>query len=148
MTSFLNILPQLLRSAGDSEEAREQAVFAAWSASVGIPVLKATAPIRLERKTLLIAVADATWREQLKRIRGHALFKLNSLLGAPTVTQIEFIINKDFVARNHSQPPEIKFNAPEEQARPLRDKVDRIADPDIRETFLRAAGKCLDRRSG
>jgi hypothetical protein len=148
MTSFLNILPQLLRNAGDSDEAREQAVFAAWSASVGSSVLKATAPIRLERKTLLIAVTDATWREQMKRIRGHALFKLNSLLGAPTVTAIEFIINKDFVTRNHRQPPEIKFNAPEEQARPLRGEADRIADPDIREIFLRAAGKCLDRRSG
>lgn len=148
MTSFLNILPQLLRGAGDSDEAREQAVFAAWSASVGIPVLKATAPIRLERKTLLIAVTDSTWRDQLKRIKGHALFKLNSLLGAPTVTQIEFVINKDFVVSNHHQPSKIKFNAPEEQARPLREKVEGIADPDIRDVFLRAAGKCLDRRSG
>jgi hypothetical protein len=147
MTSLLRFLPRLLRNVGESPEAREQAVFAAWSAAVGTQVLKATAPVRLERKTLLIAVTDSTWRDQLKRIRGHALFKLNSLLGAPTVTSIEFVINRDFVGRYHEPPREVSFNAPDEQAKPLREKADQIADTNIRDTFLRAAGKCLDRRA-
>ncbi len=147
MTSILRILPQLLRRASESDEARESAVFAAWLGSVGPQVLKVTAPIRLERKTLLVAVADSTWRDQLKRMRGHVLFKLNSLLGAPTVTSIEFVINKKLVELSHHEKPEISFNAPDEQARPLRDKADAIADSAIRDTFLRAAGKCLDRRA-
>jgi hypothetical protein len=147
MTSLLRVLPQLLRRVGDSEEAREQAVFAAWIAAVGAPVRKVTAPVRLERKTLVVAVPDATWQAQLKRIRGQALFKLNSLLGAPTVTAIDFVVNPGLVIPGPPAPAEYVFTAPEEYATPLRKDAERIPDPDIRDRFLRAAGKCLERRA-
>jgi hypothetical protein len=147
LTNLIKLLPQLLRRAGDSEEAREQAVFAAWLAAVGAQVRKVTSPIRLERKTLIVAVPDATWRAQLQRISGQALFKLNSLLGAPTVTLIEFVINPDLAGRPYDPAPEITFVAPDKQALPLRDKAAGIADPNVREAFLRAAGKCLERRA-
>jgi hypothetical protein len=147
MTNLLRLLPQLLRHSGESDEAREQAVFAAWAASVGRQVRKATSPIRLERKTLIVAVADETWRAQMKRISGQALFRLNSLLGAPTVTMIEYIINPDLIVHDQDAPEEVTFVAPDKQALPLREDADRIADPEIREAFLRAAGKCLERRA-
>ncbi|HEX5733065.1 MAG TPA: DUF721 domain-containing protein [Blastocatellia bacterium] len=147
MMSMLNLLPQLLRHIGESDEGREQAVFAGWSAAVGSQVRKVTAPVRLDRKTLIVAVLDATWRAQLKRMSGQALFRLNSLLGAPTVTAIEFVINPDFVLHQHEAPPEITFNAPDLQAQPLRADAEQIRDPKMRATFLRAAGKCLDRRA-
>ncbi len=147
MTDLLKLLPQLLRHAGDSDEAREQAVFAAWTAAVGPPVRKVTAPLRLERKTLLVAVPDATWRAQLNRVRGQALFKLNSLLGAPVVTQIDFVINPAIIEEQSQPSREIVFVAPDEQAMPLRIAADRIPDEEIRATFLRAAGKCLERRA-
>ncbi|MFP5263198.1 MAG: DciA family protein [Blastocatellia bacterium] len=147
MTNLLRLLPQLLRHAGESDEAREQAVFAAWAASVGRQVRRATAPIRLERKTLIIAVADETWRAQMKRVSGQALFRLNSLLGSPTVTTIEYIINPDLIFHEIDAPEEITFIAPDKQALPLRKDADRIPDPEIRDAFLRAAGKCLERRA-
>lgn len=145
LTDLLMLVPQMLRHAGDSDEVREQAVFAAWLVAVGGPIRKVTAPVRLERKTLLVAVPDATWRTQLMRMRGQALFKLNSLLGAPLVTAIEYVVNPDVIVREPEVPHEVKFTAPEEQALPLREQADRIPDPEIRETFLRAAGKCLER---
>jgi len=147
MMNLLNLLPQLLRQIGDSDEGREQAVFAGWSAAVGSQVRKVTAPVRLERKTLIVAVLDATWRTQLKRMSGQALFRLNSLLGAPIVTGIDFVINPDFVQHQHDPPPEITFNAPDLQAQPLKGDAEQIRDPKMRATFLRAAGKCLDRRA-
>lgn len=147
LTSLLRLLPQLLRQAGDSDEAREQAVFAAWAAAVGNQVRKATAPVRLERKTLIVAVADTTWRTQLKRISGQALFKLNSLLGQPTVTGIEYVVNPDFVHESLPPPQKIEFIAPDLQALPLREKADAIENPEVRAAFLRAAGKCLERRA-
>ena len=147
MMSLLNLLPQLLRHIGDSDEGREQAVFAAWSAAVGSQVRKVTAPVRLERKTLIVAVLDATWRVQLKRMSGQALFRLNSLLGVPTVTAIEFVINQDLILSQHEMPHEIVFNAPDLQAQPLEGDAEQIRDPKMRATFLRAAGKCLDRRA-
>jgi hypothetical protein len=147
MTDLLKLLPQLLRQAGDSEEAREQAVFAAWSAAVGAPVRKATLPVRLERKTLIVAVSDSNWRAQLNRIRGQALFKMNSLLGAPTVTSIEFVINPESIVRHNERASEVTFIAPDMQTLELRPDAERIPDPDIRDVFLRAAGKCLERRA-
>lgn len=147
LTDLLMLVPQMLRHAGDSDEVREQAVFAAWLVAVGGPIRRITAPVRLERKTLIVAVPDATWRTQLMSMRGQALFKLNSLLGAPLVTAIEYVVNPDLIVREAAVPHEVKFTAPEEQARPLRPQADRIPDPEIRATFLRAAGKCLERRS-
>jgi hypothetical protein len=147
MTSLLSLLPQMLRHAGDSDEAREQAAFAAWAAAVGAQLRKVTAPVKLERKTLIVAVIDPTWRGQLKRISGQLLFRLNSLLGAPTVTGIEFVVNKDSVERSQPAPATVHFTAPDREASALRETADRIPDPEMRATFLRAAGKCLDRRA-
>jgi hypothetical protein len=147
LTDLLMLVPQMLRHAGDSDEVREQAVFAAWLVAVGGPIRKVTAPVRLERKTLIVAVPDATWRTQLMSMRGQALFKLNSLLGAPLVTAIEYVVNPDLIVREPEVPQEVEFIAPEKQALPLRGQADRIPDPDIRATFLRAAGKCLERRT-
>jgi hypothetical protein len=147
LTDLLTLLPQILRHAADSDEAREQAVFAAWFVAVGGPIRKVTAPVRLERKTLIVAVPDPTWRNQLMSMRGQALFKLNSLLGTPLVTAIEYVINPDLIVREPEVPREVRFSAPEKQALPLRGQADRIADPEIRATFLRAAGKCLERRT-
>jgi len=147
MTSLLNLLPQMLRHVGDSAEARQQAVFAAWTAAVGGQVRKVTQPLRLERKTLIVAVPDLTWRTQLDRIKGQALFRLNSLLGAPVVTAIEFVINPDSIPDDAHAPREVRFVAPETAALPLRDDAARINNPDLRAAFLRAAGKCLERRA-
>jgi hypothetical protein len=145
LTDLLMLVPQMLRGAGDSEDVREQAVFAAWLVGVGGPIRKVTMPIRLERKTLIVAVPDPTWRTQLMSMRGQALFKLNSLLGAPLVTTIEYVVNPDAIVVEPEVLREVKFTAPEEQALPLRKHADRIRDPEIRETFLRVAGKCLER---
>jgi hypothetical protein len=147
MTSLLSLLPQMLRHAGDSDEAREQAVFAAWAAAIGAHLRKVTAPVRLERKTLIIAVIDPTWRGQLKRISGQLLFRLNSLLGAPIVTGIDFVINQDLIERSLPAPNPVHFIAPDLEASTLRETADRIPDPEMRATYLRAAGKCLDRRA-
>jgi predicted nucleic acid-binding Zn ribbon protein len=146
LTDLLTIVPQMLRHAADSDEVREQAVFAAWLVAVGGPIRKVTAPVRLERKTLIVAVPDSTWRIQLNRMRGQALFKLNSLLGAPLVTSIEYVVNPDLISYEPAPPQEIKFKAPEQQTLSLREQADKIDDSNIRETFLRAAGKCLERR--
>ena len=146
LTDLLMLVPQMLRNSADSDEGREQAVFAAWLVAVGGPIRKVTTPVRLERKTLVIAVPDATWRTQLTSMRGQALFKLNSLLGAPLVTSIEYIVNPDLISYDPEGPREITFSALEQQTQSFREQADKIGDSTIRETFLRAAGKCLERR--
>lgn len=147
LTDLLMLVPQMLLRASDSDEAREQAVFAAWVVIVGGPVRKVTAPIRLERKTLIVAVPDSTWRTQLMSMRGQALFKLNSLLGSPVVTTIEYVVNPTLIVPEREASDEVKFVAPERQVAGLREQADQIPDPEIRRVFLSAAGKCLERRA-
>ena len=147
MTSLAKLLPRLLLQAGDSQEAKEQSVFAAWSVSVGRQVHRVTAPIRLEGKTLVVAAVDSAWSTQLSGMKGQIVFKINSLLGAALVSRLQFVINKEFVRCAHQMPAEVQFVAPDEQAQPLGEKAGRIEDPELRTLFLRAAGKCLDRRA-
>jgi len=144
LTDLLTIVPQMLRRTADSDEAREQAVFAAWLVAVGGPLRKVTAPVRLEGKTLIVAVPGATWRKKLISVRGQIIFKLNSVLGAPLVTTIEYVVNPKLIPEPEATR-EVRFTAPEKQAQPLREHANRINDPTIRDTFLRAAGKCLER---
>jgi predicted nucleic acid-binding Zn ribbon protein len=106
-----------------------------------------TRPVKLERKTLIIAVPDSTWRTQLGKMRGQFLFKLNSLLGNPLVTSLEFVVNPGLIVSDVEPPQSVQFIAPETEALSLREQADRIADPEIRAAYLRAAGKCLERRA-
>jgi hypothetical protein len=147
MDEMLAIFPQLLRHASQSDETREQAVLAAWITAVGPQIRRATCPIRVERKTLIVAVRDATWRAQLTRLGGQVLFKLNSLLGSPLVTAVEFVINPSLIVEDVQPSREFHFVAPDEQASQLLDDAEGIPDPDLRAVFLRAAGKCLERRA-
>ncbi len=146
MIDLLKLLPVLLRKAGNSEEARQNAVLAAWIGAVGPQLRQVSSPVRLERKTLIVAVTDSTWQTQLRKMRGQILFKLNSLLGVPTVTTLEFVINPDMITTTSQQMEQVKFVAPEKHARTLRKNAEAINNPELRDAFLRAAGKCLDRR--
>jgi predicted nucleic acid-binding Zn ribbon protein len=147
LTDQLLLVPQMLLRASDSDEAREQAVFAAWVIVVGSPVRKVTVPVRLERKTLIVAVPDTTWRTQLKSMSGQILFKLNSVLGSPVVTTIEYVVNPNLISSEDEPSREIAFTAPEKQVAELQEQAERIPDPEIRRAFLNAAGKCLERRA-
>ena len=147
MIELLKLLPMMLRRAGDSDEAREHAVFAAWIGAVGAQLRQVSSPVKLERKTLIVAVTNPTWRAQLLRMKGQILFKLNSLLGSPVITTIEFVVNPDMIKKTPQQASqEVRFIAPEDHAQALKDKANAIGNPGVRDAFLRAASKCLDRR--
>jgi hypothetical protein len=55
------------------------------------------------------------------------------------------VINPRLIVQESEVTREVTFTASEELTLPLREQADRIPDPEIRETFLRAAGKCLER---
>ncbi len=147
MESLLKLLPMMIRLSGDNEEVREQAAFAAWRAAAGKGVASACVPFRLYRKQLVIAVLDQTWQKQLEKLAGEYIFRINSLLGAPLVTFIEFRVDRDHVlkARKGDDNP-IEFHHTEELAGELQSSANEIKDPELREQFLRAAAKSLERK--
>jgi hypothetical protein len=146
MNSLLKMLPMILRLLGDNEEAREQAVFASWRAAAGEGVASVCAPFRLYRKQLIIAVLDQTWKKQMEKISGEYLFKLNSTLGAPMVTFIEFRVDRNHVMQSRKQEEKtFEFHHTNELEEELRPSAACIRDEALREKFLRAAAKCLER---
>ena len=150
MNSMLKLLPMMIRLAGDHEEVREQAVFAVWRAAAGPGVANVCEPFRLYRKQLVVAVLDQTWKKQMQGISGEYLFKINSILGEPAVTFIEFRVDRKYVLQSRKSEEKLfEFHHTEELEEELKPSAACIKDGPLREKFLRAAAKCLERsRSG
>lgn len=147
MESLLKLLPTMIRLSGNNEEVREQAVFAAWRVAAGKGVAGGCAPFRLYNKQLVIAVLDHAWKKQLESLASEYLYRVNSLLGAQMITFIEFRQDREFVlkARGHDAR-EFEFHHTEELKEDLKSSAEEIQDPELRETFLRAAAKSLERK--
>ena len=153
MQDIFRALPKVLREAGESEPLREPLVFAAWKRRAGENLERNTAPAALDEKRLVVAVPDEIWKRHLEQLSGQMIFKLNSLLGEEVVTFIDFRVDaRQFSAGREAQERKaverLNFDrrSREELTPRLREAADSIADPELRELFLRAAGNCLVRK--
>ncbi len=150
MDDLFRALPELLRAAGDAEEVAEAAAFVAWRRVAGAQLRGQAVPFRLYRKTLTVAVADTTWQRQLEQVCGQMLFRINSLLGQPVVTYIEFRVDPQTVRveRARLRAQEVDRVAQERRAlhraRALTEAARAIHDEDLRQRFLLAAGSYMD----
>jgi hypothetical protein len=153
MDDLIRTLPKLLRAAGEMEEVAEAAAQIAWRRVAGTALRGQAVPFRLYRKTLIVAVADATWQKQLEAMSGQLLFRLNSLLGQAVVTYIEFRIDPVTVQKERATLARAVQDREEQERRALRTAsgellaaASAIQDQDLRRRFLLAAGSCIDRR--
>ena len=153
MDDLFRTLPKLLRAAGETEEVLEAAALVAWRRVAGEGLRAQAVPFRLYRKTLIVAVADATWQKQLEAMSGQLLFRLNSLLGQAVVTYIEFRVDPKTVRAEREAVHAEAVNRVEQERRALKSvsgdisvAADAIHDEDLRRRFLLAAGSCIDRR--
>ena len=153
MDDLFRTLPKLLRAAGEAEEVLEAAALVAWKRVAGDGLRAQAVPFRLYRKTLIVAVADATWQKQLEAMSGQLLFRLNSLLGQAVVTYIEFRVDPKTVRAERAAARVETANRGDQERRALKTvsgdisvAADAIHDEDLRRRFLLAAGSCIDRR--
>jgi len=155
MDDLFRAIPKLLRAAGESEEVFEAAACVAWRRVAGEGVRGLAVPFRLYRKTLIVAVTDATWQKQLEAISPQLIFRLNSLLGQAIVTYLEFRIDPQTVRRERARlrmqedPAAAATEAHEERALQsagvdLRKAAAAISDEALRRRFLVAAGLYID----
>ncbi|MGE0102557.1 MAG: DciA family protein [Blastocatellales bacterium] len=147
MESWTSILPTIIRMSGEDEDVIEQAVLVAWRKAAGEGVSKACVPFRLYRKQLVVAVLDQTWKKQMEQMSGEYLFKINSMLRGAYVTFIEFRVDRATVlgARGGDER-EFEFHHTIEIEEQLRNAAESIPDEHLRETFLRAAARSLERK--
>ena len=145
MNQLIKSLPQVLRAAGSSAEVAEAAAIAAWKHAAGDGLKEHAVPLRLEGRTLIIAVADRIWQKQLTSMRGQMLFRVNTILGQPLIGSLDFVIDPKVVKPRVEQP---KQNEPLDNEVPLElwSAASSIHDKELRKSFLKTALLSLKRK--
>lgn len=146
MNQLIKSLPTILRAAGDSAEVAEAAAIAAWKHAAGDGLKGHAVPVKLENRTLTVAVADAIWQKQLHSMRGQLLFRVNTILGQPVVSAIEFVIDPKLASAQEQQKPK---EEPRHNEVPLElwSAANAIHDKELRKSFLKTATLSLKRRA-
>ncbi len=147
MDNLIKTLPRILQAAGDSPEVAEAACMAAWKHAAGDGLRDHAVPLGLRRKSLVVGVADTTWQKQLQSLSGQLLFRLNSILGQPLVTYVDFRVDPNVA---NARGPQYA-NRTSRELDPATVSVElitaaaEIKDKDLRRAFLGAAMSCINR---
>lgn len=149
MEELISVLPRVLHIVGYDEQACERVLQAAWKHIVGESIAAHSRPLRLRRKRLLIQVSDRTWGAQLRELSPTLLAKINRLFGTDLVETLECRVERKKTVRS-PEAPSVTVSSPalERIRSELLPLAEKIGDPDLREAFLRAASRCLQRREG
>ena len=146
MNQLIKSLPQVLRAAGDSAEVAEAAAIAAWKHAAGDGLKEQAVPLKLENRTLVIAVADPIWRRQLTSMRGQMLFRVNSILGQPVVSALDFVIDPKLAKSRVEQAEQQDEPLDNEVPLELWSAANAIHDKELRKIFLKTALLSLKRK--
>jgi Dna[CI] antecedent, DciA len=131
-----------------SAPARLALIKSAWPFAVGQELARRTEVLALEGRTLRVRVPDAGWRTALHRMQPQILDRLRTIAGELGPSRLGF--SEGHVAA----PPEEKPAASAEAAGPatldpaVAAAAERIADPELRQTFLASAARYLGRGPG
>lgn len=146
MNQFIKSLSSVLRASGNAPEVAEAAAIAAWKYAAGEGLKDHAVPVKLNERTLTVAVADAIWQRQLHSMRGQLMFRMNSLLGQPVVGAIDFVIDpKHFAQTEHEEPEDEPLD--NEVPLELWSAANAIHDQELRRTFLKTATRSLRRKA-
>jgi len=151
MLDIFRTLPGLLDDIEGAELVREAVVFAAWRRITGEGLADHTAPVKFEKGRLHVAVSSITWQRHLKDLCAQMVFKLNAVIGTPTVNFIELRIDEQKVlderaTRGGSGTMDFGADAEKEISPEIARAAESIGDAELRQQFLRAAGNCLVRK--
>ena len=145
MDELIKTLPGILRSVGNAKEVVEAAAIAAWKRAAGSGLHNHAAPLRLEGKTLVVAVADAVWQKQLGAMKGQLLFRINAILGQPLVSQIDLRIDPRIAKTRPSARSETKEQVLDKVPLELFSAASAIKDKQLRQVFLKAVASSIER---
>jgi hypothetical protein len=139
---------------GASPERTLVLMRAAWPVAVGPELALRTEVVCLDAGVLRIRVPDATWQRGLARMRGDIMRRLREIAGAAAPRSLGFVLGPvaasagDGAAELRRRGAATRLPAP---ARPAPEQViaaaQSIPDPQLRERFLAAAARYLERFS-
>jgi hypothetical protein len=145
VTDLTRILPKLLKANGGNPEL---AVKLAWGRAAGAGLKPHATALRLDEKTLTVAVADAIWQKQLQHMSAELIFRVNNVLGQRAVESIVFRIDAAALSPGEARIEQPTTPSQQKTAAPtdLLFAANSIADEDLRARFIRAAENCIARR--
>ena len=146
MNQLIKSLPTVLRASGNAAEVAEAAAIAAWKHAAGDGLKEHAVPLRLENRTLTVAVADRIWQRQLNSMRGQMLFRINSILGQPLVSALDFVIDPKLVKPRVEQTEDQDALLDNEVPLELWSAASAIHDKELRKSFLKTALLALKRK--
>ena len=146
MNQLIKSLPTVLRAAGNSAEVAEAAAIAAWKHAAGDGLKEHAVALKLENRTLTVAVADPIWQKQLNSMRGQLLFRVNTILGQPLVSAFNFVIDPERARPRLEQPEQDDDPLDNEVPLELWSAANTIHDKELRKSFLKTALLSLKRK--
>ena len=146
MDSLINSLPKVLRAAGDSSEVAESAAIAAWKHVAGEGLKAHAIATKLEDRSLVIAVRDPIWQNQLSLMKRQLTFRLNAVLGQNLVNSLELRVEPSLFPPpppRHEPVDVVENDVPTE----LWTSASKIQDKELRQKFLQTAISDLRRKA-
>ena len=146
MNQLIKSLPQVLRASGNSAEVAEAAAIAAWKHACGDGLKEHAVALKLENRTLTVAVADPIWQKQLNAMRGQLLYRVNTILGQSLVSAFNFVIDRERVKPRVEQLKHDEELRDNEVPLELWSAANTIHDKELRKNFLKTALLSLKRK--
>jgi len=146
MNQLIKSLPQVLRASGNAAEVAEAAAIAAWKHAAGDGLKEHAVALKLENRTLTVAVADPIWQKQLNAMRGQLLYRVNTILGQSLVSAFNFVIDRERVKPRVEQPKHDEELRDNEVPLELWSAANTIHDKELRKNFLKTALLSLKRK--
>jgi hypothetical protein len=121
----------------------------AWEHIVGAMLVHRTKPISVVAGHLVVEVPSVSWRVQLVRYEGALVDRIKHLLGDDSITGIDWKLNPAMgstdlpVAEAPPRIPPQRIPPQREADAAVREAADAIADPELRELFLRQASRMM-----
>lgn len=165
MKPLHQVLADLLRQQPETELPVEDIAREAWPHIAGVHIARRTRVFRLYKQTLIVHVPDKIWKQQLHGLEGQLVDRVNQLLGHVAISRIEFREDEQLRAAELAQPARktrrgrvhesqqsLAFDPPRKgpgrelsaaAEKELADSASAIADPELRELFIRASRKMM-----
>ncbi len=90
MERAFGTISSIVRNLEENSAVEKAFVLATWKEAAGPQLASRAVPIDYLDGRLIVAVADATWKQHLEALASRLLAKLNSLLDGPAVRFLEF----------------------------------------------------------
>ena len=111
-----------------------------WRGTVGGRIAQRTAPGRIQRRMLQVRVASAVWAQELSFLSDDIVARLRQ--AGFDIDSIRFSVGK-LGTRPPSQKPPRPIREPARLPDQMRERLERIDDPELRAAIAEAAGQSL-----